>query len=149
MPPKVPSSVDSIQLWQHLHGACAHFPIVGILLAFCFDYGSTLFRRPQWRIVGFWTLTAGALVSIPTVLSGLTGQNGWFGVDKWDSAKMPLHRNLALFSAGTALILLIWRTVRKDKLQGAEWFAYLVILLIATAAISYTGYLGAYVQIGE
>lgn len=139
---------DPLKLWQHIHGASAHFPIVGMMLALCFDFGSLLFRRPQWKVVGFWCLFAAAVVSIPAVLSGLTGQNGWLGVDKWVSISMDKHRNIALIAAGSAILLSLWRIIRKDDQKGAEWFVYLALMLAATAAIGYTGFLGAYVARG-
>jgi uncharacterized membrane protein len=139
---------DPIKLWQHLHGATSHFPIAGMILAFLFDFGSVIFRRPSWRCVGFWTLIAAAVVSVPTVLSGLSAQYGWFGIEKWQADHLVLHRNLALFGAGAAIVLALWRTVRKDDLKGGEWIAYLALLAVATGLIGFTGYYGAYVARG-
>ncbi|MDX1935021.1 MAG: DUF2231 domain-containing protein [Capsulimonadales bacterium] len=139
---------DPIAFWQHIHGATAHFPIVGLILAFCFDMGATIFRRPHWRTIGFWTLLVAAVVSVPAVLSGLTGQNGWFGVSRWMSDSMERHRNVAIVVSVLAVLLSLWRIVRKDELKGTEWLAYLVLLTVATGIISYTGWLGGYVARG-
>jgi uncharacterized membrane protein len=139
---------DPIKLWQHIHGAAAHFPIVGMILSFLFDMGAIVFKRPNWRHVGFWTLIAAAVVSLPTVLSGLSAEYGWFGVEKWQADHLILHRNLALAGSGAAIVLALWRSARKDALKGAEWIAYLVLLTIATGLIGFTGFYGAYVARG-
>ena len=139
---------DPIKLWQHLHGATSHFPIAGMILSFLFDFGATLFRRPTWRHVGFWTLIAAVVAAVPTVLTGLSAQYGWFGIEKWPADHLLIHRNLALFGSGVGLVLAIWRTVRKDALKGAEWFVYLALLAVATGLIGFTGYYGAYVARG-
>jgi uncharacterized membrane protein len=118
------------------------------MLACAFDYGSAIFRRPEWKTVGFWTLTAAAVVSVATVLSGLTGQNGWFGVEKWTAGAMENHRNIAIFASVLAILLALWRIVRRDNLKGTEWLIYLLCNLIATVAVGYTGFLGAYVARG-
>ena len=147
-----PTAEDPIKLWQHLHGASSHFPIVGMMLAMAFDFGATLFRRPTWRVVGFWTLFAAAVIAVPAVISGLWGQQGWFGVTPAltlnPQSSVLFHRNVALFGAGAAILLSLWRIVRRDALKGGEWAAYLVILLLATGAIGYTGYLGSYIARG-
>jgi len=140
---------DPIKLWQHIHGACSHFPIVGMTLSFLFDIGAILFRRPNWRPVGFWTLIAAAVISVPTVLSGLSAEYGWFGISpKWEAEHLILHRNLALAGSGAAIVLALWRAARKDMLKGAEWIAYLVVLTVATGLIGFTGFYGAYVARG-
>jgi uncharacterized membrane protein len=139
---------DPIKLWQHIHGASSHFPVAGIILSFLFDLGATLFRRPNWRHVGFWTLIATAIVSVPAVVSGLSAQLGWFGVDKWQADHLLIHRNVALGGAGLALLLALWRVARRDDLKGGEWIAYLVLAAVATGLLGYTGFLGAYVARG-
>jgi uncharacterized membrane protein len=139
---------DPIKLWQHIHGASSHFPIAGMILSFLFDYGAIVFRRPNWRHVGFWTLVATAVISIPTVLSGLSAEYGWFRIEKWTADHLLIHRNIALAGAGVAIVLALWRAARRDQMKGGEWIAYLVLMTVATGLLGYTGYLGAYVARG-
>jgi uncharacterized membrane protein len=140
--------LDDIKLWQHIHGACTHFPIAGMVLAFLFDYGSMVFRRPNWRTVSFWTLIAAAVVAVPAILSGLTGQLGWFGVTPWPADHLLAHRNAALIGGGAAIVLALWRVLRRDALKGGEWIAYLCLMTLATGVFAYTGFLGGYVVHG-
>lgn len=146
MPPPTPE--DPIKIWQHLHGASSHFPIALMIASFLFDLGSLLFKRPSWRIVGFWTLFTSVVVLPMAILSGFTGYLGWFGFSKWDAAGLVLHRNLSLVGAGVLFALAVWRMRRRDALKGAEFAAYLVLAALAMGVISYTGYAGAYVARG-
>ena len=139
---------DPLQWWQHIHGASSHFPIALLIFTFLFDFGATIFRRPDWRVIGFWALIVGSLMTIPSMLSGLTGQLGWFGVDKWSAASLLTHRTIALISGGTCLALMLWRVARRDRLQGVEWGIYLFLLTLAVGLISYTGLMGAWVAQG-
>lgn len=139
---------DAIKLWQHIHGASSHFPIALIIASFLFDFGSVLFKRPTWRIVGFWTLFTAAVVAVPTMLSGFTGLNGWFHVEKWDAASQLTHRNVAIGASILLLVLVGWRIARKDGMAKGELAAYLLLAAILTGAIGYVGYLGAYVARG-
>lgn len=120
-----------------------------MFVSFAFDYGALLFRKPVWRTVAFWALVTAAILAVPTLLSGLTGQLGWFHVTAVDASDHLLpHRNAALISSGIIVPLCLWRVLRKDRLAGHEFALYLVILTIATVAIGYTGWLGAYVGKG-
>ena len=139
---------DPIQLWQHLHGASAHFPIALLFVGAAFDYGSALFKQSTWRHVGFWCLMVAAIISVATVLSGLSGANGWFGIEKWTADGTEKHRNIALIGSGIAIVLALWRAIRRDKFQGIEWAVFLLALLGGVAAIGYTGFLGSYVARG-
>ncbi len=162
---------DPIKLWQHIHGATAHFPIALIIVSFLFDIGALIFKQPArpgvsedrdttvknpaWRSVAFWTLIIAALGCIPLVISGLAGQIGWFGISGLTEANPESsvlnkfgHRNVALAGSGLAIALAIWRSARRDKFKGAEFAVYLVLLTLATVAIGWAGYLGAYVAKG-
>jgi uncharacterized membrane protein len=144
---------DPVKLWQHLHGASAHFPIACLMMALAFDYGSQIFRQPQWRVVSFWCMVVASVVAFPLAFSGFAGQLGWkfLGADgPWETLDhaVELHRNTALFGAITTLLLTLWRIRRRDEFTKEKWAAYLAIATIATMAIGFTGYLGAYVRSG-
>jgi uncharacterized membrane protein len=144
---------DPVKLWQHLHGAAAHFPIACIMVALAFDYGSQIFKQPQWRTVSFWCMIVASVVAIPLIFSGFAGQLGWkfLGADTpWETLDhaVELHRNIALAGSITTMLLTIWRTVRRDQFTKGQWGAYLAIATLATGAIGFTGYLGAYVRSG-
>jgi len=146
---------DPIKLWQHIHGATAHFPIALIVVSFLFDTGAILFKKTQLRNAAFWTLIIAALGCIPLVLSGLAGQVGWFGLtplleqnEGSSVLKTFGHRNIALVGSALAIILAVWRVARKDSFKYGEFMLYFLVLVLTTMAIGYAGYLGAYVAKG-
>lgn len=139
---------DPIKLWQHAHGASIHFPIALIIVALLFDAGALLFKKDHWRTVSFWCLLIAAGLSVPACLSGLWGQLGWGGGEKWDAESINKHRNLALISSGVMLALALWRTLVKDRLSPRLQWVYLVLELIAVGIVGYTGFVGGYVARG-
>jgi uncharacterized membrane protein len=143
---------DPIPLWQHLHGASAHFPIACIMVALAFDYGSQIFKQPHWRTVSFWCMIVASLVAVPLIFSGFAGQLGW----KFLGATEPrtygpvlIHRNIAIAGSLLTILLTIWRTARRDQFTRAQWIVYILLATLATGVIGFTGYLGAYVQNGS
>lgn len=143
---------DPLTLWQHIHGASSHFPIALLIFSALFDFGATILRRPEWRIVGFSALVIGALMTLPAVASGLTGFYGWFGISPYyydpKATSLLTHRTFALIGGGLSLFLALWRTLRRDKLAGVEWGLYLAAIALCVALISYVGLLGGWVARG-
>ena len=149
------NSDDPIKLWQHLHGASAHFPIALIIVSFGFDFAAVVFKHPSWRTVAFWTLIVAAGISVASVLTGLAGQIGWFGIEPLlkvnpDSSVLHTfgHRNVSLLGTAVMVGLTAWRVARRDAIHKGEFILYLLLLTLATGAIGYTGYLGAYIAKG-
>jgi uncharacterized membrane protein len=142
---------DPIPLWQHLHGATSHFPVACLFIALAFDYGSQIFKQPQWRTVSFWCMIVASLVAIPLVFSGFAGQQGWkfMGVaEPVEFGPVLVHRNIALTGSIITVLLTLWRVARKDQFTKNQWMGYLVMATVATLAIGLTGYLGGYVARG-
>jgi uncharacterized membrane protein len=139
---------DPIKLWQHIHGASAHFPIALLIVSVLFDIGSSWKKHAGWRTVGFWAIIVAAIVAVPALASGLSAYFGWFGIH-WEGDKiMLLHRNIALGAGGTCIALALWRSIRHDDLKGGTWVVYLGLAILSMLGIGYTGYLGAYVAQG-
>ena len=151
---------DPIKLWQHLHGASVHFALALSLVSVAFDVGSKLFGKKEWRTVGFWSLVVAVCLALPAILSGLWGQLGWFKADPWvtePAEHLFRHRNFALGGSITLLLLLLWRSATsdfgvaqssRDRKAGQTYVVYLVVAVLAAAAMGYTGYLGGYVARG-
>lgn len=148
------SDPDPMKFWQHVHGASSHFPIALVIVAVFFELGAIVLKKTSWRLVGFWSVVLAAVASVPTVLSGLTGQLGWLGNGESattlaGSEYVILHRNVSLWGGGAILLLALWRVLReKSGMKQGELSLYLVALVAAMGAIGYTGYLGAYVGKG-
>jgi uncharacterized membrane protein len=138
-------AADPIISWQHIHGASTHFPIALLAVSLFFDLGALAFRQTGWRTAAFYTLILGTIAAIPACLSGLTGGNGWFGNDAWTSGPINNHRLISLIASGVALLLTLWRCLRRDKLERGELVVYLIIMAFVVAGVGYAGWLGAYV----
>ena len=148
---------DPIKLWQHLHGASVHFALALTLVSFVFDLGSKIFGKKEWRMVGFWALVVAVTLALPAIFSGFWGQLGWFRIEKWEAESLLPHRNFALGGSIGIALLLIWRSATRDfgvaraarvelnRKGDRLYLGYLVLMLAATIAIGYTGYLGSYV----
>ncbi|MFM7321305.1 MAG: DUF2231 domain-containing protein [Armatimonadota bacterium] len=139
---------DPIPLWQHVHGASVHFPVALVLFAAVLDTGALLFRKDAWRAAAFWALIAGAVVSIPALLSGLSGQLGWFGIEKWDAESLLRHRNVAFFGTGACVALALWRAIARDQAGTGLRVAWVVLLWVAAGLCGWSGFLGGYVARG-
>lgn len=145
---------DPIKIWQHFHGATVHFALSLALVSIAFDLGSVIFGKREWRTVGFWCLLVAALLSVPAILSGLWGQLGWFKATPWDAEQLLKHRNFALGGGISQIVLFVWRSVTHDfgansrDRKGPGYTIYLVLAVLAAAAMGYTGYLGGYVARG-
>jgi uncharacterized membrane protein len=146
-------------LWQHLHGASTHFPIVLLLLAVGFDLGALVFKKESWRVVAFWCFLVGALFTLPSVLSGLSGANGWLGVtekEKWfveagskGEQFLVRHRNLALITGGASLALALWRVLNKDRMRGGVFYLWLALAMAVAGGIGLVGFLGGAITHGD
>ncbi len=145
--------------WQHLHGASTHFPIVLIMLAVVFDVGAILFKKESWRTVAFWCFLLGALFSIPSILTGLSGINGWLGVkeeEKWfidpgskGEQFVNRHRLMAFIFGGSSIVLALWRAAVKDKLKGLPFYVWLLLAVVVAGGIGFVGFLGGAITHGD
>jgi len=146
-------------LWNHLHGASTHFPIVLILIGVMFDVAAILFKKESWRTVAFWCFLLGALATIPAILSGQAGVLGWFGVKEEERKFIEAgsqtdqfvnkHRLLAFIFGGIALVLALWRAGVKDKLKGLPFWLWLCVAVIVAGGIGYVGFLGGAITHGD
>lgn len=146
---------DPLRLWQHIHGATTHFPIALIFISVAFDLGALLFKKDNWRTVGFWTLVAGMILLVPAILSGLYGiywdttGKATFAAEGYNAIRtIKWHRNMSFFAAGFLLVPTIWRVAKRDQLTAVAQVICLLFAFIAVAFITITGYNGAYVPRG-
>lgn len=146
---------DPLRLWQHLHGATTHFPIALVFVAAAFDTGALLFKKSNWRTVGYWTLIAAVIMLLPAMASGLYGiyldANGkaTYAAEGYNHARTVLwHRNMSFFATGFLAIPATWRTAKRDELPNAARIVCLLLLLIGAGFIAVVGYHGGYIPRG-
>lgn len=94
--------------WPELHGALTHFPVALLIGSVAFDFGATLWKKAEWRVVSFWMLALAVAMAIPSLATGLLAGNTIY-----TSPSLPpvfvWHRALAFASSGLAWLLLFWR----------------------------------------
>jgi uncharacterized membrane protein len=131
-----------------LHGAVTHFPVAMLIAAVAFEIGAPLFRKPEWRVVSFWLLVTAVAGAIPALATGwITGQQ-LYGRATDPPEIFTRHRLAAFITSGLAVSLLAWRVAKRDRLQGPAYWGTIVLLLVASAAVSYTGFLGGQMVMG-
>lgn len=90
------------------------------------------------------SVIAGALISIPAVVSGLAAMNGWFGIEPWTAGRLVGHRNSALVGSILLIMLALLQAIVKEP---PRWLTTL-ILVVSALAMGYAGFLGGYVARG-
>jgi uncharacterized membrane protein len=135
------------KLWTEsmtqLHAASAHFPIALLLSSAFFDAAGLVSRRDDLRVAGFWSLLAGTLGAVATVVIGFLGNP--FATDTSEiAAKVMLHQRVGVATAILFGLLTVWRVARGSRLTRLEGFLYTLVTLVGIVVVSVTGYLGGH-----
>jgi uncharacterized membrane protein len=96
--------------------------------------------KQQWLNMANWSLWSGCLFAIGTAIAGWLAYN-IVAHDTASHAAMTLHRNWALPTAATFLLLGLWAIIpaKKDRYPG---FMFLTFSTIAAGLLMVTGWLG-------
>jgi len=148
--PAAPARLGALELVGRVHPLLVHFPIAWLILLAMIDAVALLLRRPGWDRVG-WPLLALTVASfVAAAVTGLIrGGHVLAGASAELSARVLLHRNSALATAGVVLLALALRTWRRNRLAGAARLVYLVLLAAALGLVGLTGHLGGELSLGE
>ena len=129
---------------SHLHPMIVHFPIALIIVGFLADFLSLFFskKEPSLSKIGFYLMLLGTLGAISAVLAGefftnshFTGKPGFI---------LESHE---LFAKTTMVIMILASIIRSilvfvKKEVSAIKYVVFVLIAVAAATVSYTGYLG-------
>ncbi len=135
---------DPLKIWQHVHGASVHFPLAMATGALIARVAPTKILAEHRESFIRLSVIAGALISIPAVISGLAAMNGWFGIEPWSAGRLVGHRNSALVGSILLIMLAQLQVIVKEP---PRWLTTLV-LVISALAMGYAGFLGGYVARG-
>jgi uncharacterized membrane protein len=135
-----------IEIIPNWHPLFVHFT-VGLLSTSVLFYLAGIFiprRHPwkqQWLNMANWCLWTGCLFAIATAIAGWLAYNS-VAHDTASHAAMTLHRNWALPTAATFLVLGLWAIIlaKKDRRPG---FLFLTFATVAAVVLMITGWLGA------
>ncbi len=135
-----------IEIIPNWHPLLVHFT-VGLLGTSVLFYlasaclSTTNSWKQQWLNMANWSLWSGCLFAMGTAFAGWLAYNS-VAHDSASHAAMTLHRNWALPTASSFLLLGVWAIfiARKDRRPG---FLFLTFSIIAASALMVTGWLGA------
>lgn len=126
------------------HPLLVHFTIGLLFIGTLFYIASLLLPSErlalQSLLAARWTLVAGVLITIGTVLAGWYAYNT-VQHDDPSHAAMTDHRNWALVTASLFAVLVVWDVIRARKGRKAG-VAVAAGLLVAAVLLGVTGYKG-------
>ncbi|NVO03709.1 MAG: DUF2231 domain-containing protein [Bacteroidetes bacterium] len=128
---------------SHFHPMIVHFPIALIMVGFIADLFSLFLskKEPSLSKIGFYLMILGTLGAIAAFLTG-----EFFTTKKIGEAGLVLaqHEMFAKITMGIMIFASIFRIYLVIAKKENSALKYFVILLIAIAAatVSYTGFLG-------
>jgi uncharacterized membrane protein len=135
-------------MWSKMHGAAVHFPIALVACSGALDALGVLSRRPALRVglhsAGYWALLAGALGTLPAVVSGLVMTRGVLGHGALRSHHLFVWPAFALIVG-----LAGWRSFSADFTARGTALGYLSAVGVATALVLGAGYWGGEMLLGQ
>lgn len=135
-----------IEIIPNWHPFFVHFT-VGLLSTAVLFYWATIFLpdkhpwKKQWSNMANWCLWSGGLFTVATAAAGWFAYNS-VAHDTASHAAMTVHRNWALPTATTFLLMGLWTIMlaRKERQPG---FWFLSLATGAAVMLAITGWLGA------
>jgi len=136
-------------VWAKAHGATTHFPLALALCSAAFDAaGLALSPKPvgnDLKAAGYWTMLAGAMATVPAVLSGLLMTKGRV----LGHGALRLH-HLFVWPAFALLIGLgTWRVIQGRHSSRRVFGGYLVLAGLAAGLMSVAAYWGGEMMLAQ
>ncbi len=126
------------------HPIIVHFPLALVTTAAFFLVAARLLRHERYAatcaIVGTWNLCLGAAAAICALVTGLAAVVD-LHVGAAAHQAISVHLKWAVLASLLLLLLGVWRGAGSAHESRPSW-GFLVILLVATAALIVTGYRG-------
>ena len=121
-----------------------HFPLALVVIAAFLLVAARLLRQERYAatfaIVGTWNLCLGAAAAMCALVTGLAAVVD-LHVGAAAHQAISVHLKWAVLASLLLLLLSVWRGAGSAQDSRPSW-GFLVILLVATAALIVTGYLG-------
>jgi uncharacterized membrane protein len=127
---------------NHFHPMLVHFPIALLIAGFLFDIAGLFFRKEKCLSkTGFYLMIIGTIGSIAAYLTGEYFTNEMTGVLSDHKETHELYAKITMYTMIIASTLRIWIVLLKKTETFWKWII-LVLYLIGTVAVGYTGFLG-------
>lgn len=126
---------------SQLHPFAVHFPIALLLLSLVTETIWIVRKQEFWRDMAFWLLLFGASGAF---LAAITG--GWaedaLRMSHELHEKVEQHETVGYIIAWLYAALLVWKILRRKAMSVTENRSYWGAMLVATALLLYSGFLG-------
>ncbi len=129
-----------IEIIPNFHPIFVHFTIALLSISSLLYLAGFVFKKEKLLEVARWSLWAGFVITIGTVLAGFHAYNT-VTHDGPSHAAMTDHKNWALATASTFAVLAIWSFFRHrgGKPTG---IVFVILILFASSLLAVTGYKG-------
>jgi uncharacterized membrane protein len=124
-----------------LHAILVHFSIALTGASFGFDVASRLFDRPSLAAAGWWSLAAAGLLSVTTVVSGISSRLGLPMEEGPARSTLRAHMVLGPLFLGLLLAACAWRAMLWERGATVPW-TYLAAMSVLLLVMTAQGYLG-------
>jgi uncharacterized membrane protein len=135
--------------WERMHGGTTHFPIALLLVSVVADTAGFWWRdevrRREFRAVGFYTILIAAAASPFAVYSGIALSKGKL----LGGGMLALHHYFVWPAFGLMAGLAVWRLVVRERASRRAFGVYLLLAMIAAAAMLGAGYWGGEMLVGD
>lgn len=126
---------------SQLHPFAVHFPIALLLVSLLAEVLWLVRKQEFWRDMAFWLLLFGAAGSFLAAISG-----GWaedaLNMSHELHEKVEQHETVGYIIAWLYAALLVWKILRRKVMAIPENRTFLGAMLVATALLMYSGFLG-------
>lgn len=126
---------------SQLHPFAIHFPIALLLISLVAETLWIIRKQDFWRDMAFWLLLFGASGAF---LAAITG--GWaedaLQMSHELHEKVEQHETVGYIIAWLYAALLVWKILRRKAMSVTENRTFLGAMLVATALLLYSGFLG-------
>jgi uncharacterized membrane protein len=137
----VRQALRTFELSAPLHPILVHFTIALTSASLGFDLIARVFSVASLADAGWWTIAAAAIVTVPTLVSGVTSRMG-IPIEEGEARSyLRAHMALGPLFFGLLVALTIWRANIWNDARSVSWW-YLASLGSAVIVMTIQGYLG-------
>jgi uncharacterized membrane protein len=118
----------------NIHPLFVHFPIALLTMSFIFDAIGLATKRLELLRTGWWTLAAGTIGLLATVMSGLLAEQSVV-ISAAAREHIETHEQIAFFVTGLYATLFLWRVAHRTHLPSKREWLFVFGSLIGVVAI--------------
>jgi uncharacterized membrane protein len=134
-------ALGTFQLSAPLHPVLVHFTIALTSASLAFDLAGRVLDVASLAAAGWWTMAASAVVTLGTVISGITSRIGLPVEEGEARSYLRAHMALGPMFFGLLIMTALWRADIWYDAASVSWW-YLAALGIVVAIMTVQGFLG-------